>query len=63
MGRIGMPEVIIILGVFILLFGAKKIPEIASALGRAVREFKKSSQEVEEQVTKTLNDDQSQKKS
>jgi sec-independent protein translocase protein TatA len=42
-GRIGLWELIIILAVFILLFGAKKLPEIANSLGKAIREFKKIS--------------------
>lgn len=45
MGRIGLWELIIVLAVFILLFGAKKLPEIASSLGKAIREFKKISTE------------------
>ena len=42
MGRIGMGEIIIIGLVIILLFGAKRLPEIGSAIGQAIREFKKS---------------------
>ena len=42
MGRIGMPEIILIAAVFILLFGAQKLPEVGAAIGRAIREFKKS---------------------
>lgn len=40
MGR--MPELILILVVFILLFGAQKLPEVGAALGTAIREFKKN---------------------
>lgn len=42
MGRIGLPEVIIVVCVIILLFGAKKLPEIAKSLGKAIREFRKA---------------------
>ena len=42
MGRIGMPEIILIVAVFILLFGAQKLPEIGASIGKAIREFKKS---------------------
>ncbi len=41
MGPIGFPELIVILVVVMLIFGAKKIPEIARSLGSAVNEFKK----------------------
>ena len=52
MGRIGMPELILILVVFVLLFGAQKLPEIGSAIGKAIREFKKSVRDVEDDVKK-----------
>ncbi len=52
MGRIGMPELILILVVFVLLFGAQKLPEIGSAIGKAIREFKKSMRDVEDDVKK-----------
>lgn len=42
---IGMPEVLIILVVLILLFGARKIPDLARALGRSLGEFKKGRDE------------------
>ncbi len=41
MGRIGLPELLIILAVVLLIFGAKKLPEIARALAEAIKEFKK----------------------
>ena len=41
-GRTG--ELILLLLVFILLFGAQKLPEIGAALGKAIREFKKAMQ-------------------
>jgi len=43
MGRIGMPEILIILAVVLLLFGGKKIPELMKGLGSGVNEFKKAS--------------------
>ena len=50
MGR--MPELILILAIFILLFGAQKLPEVGAALGRAIREFKKNLHETEEDIKK-----------
>lgn len=43
MGRIGMPEILVVLVVVLLLFGGKKIPELMKGLGSGVNEFKKAS--------------------
>jgi sec-independent protein translocase protein TatA len=43
--QLGAPEIIIILAVFLLLFGAKKLPELARSLGRSSTEFKKGIKE------------------
>jgi len=43
MGRIGMPEILIILVVVLLLFGGRKIPELMKGLGSGLNEFKKAS--------------------
>jgi len=42
MGRIGFGELVVILLVALLLFGAKRLPEIAKALGESVKAFKKA---------------------
>lgn len=39
---IGVPELIIILIIILLLFGAKRLPEIAKSLGKSIKDFKKS---------------------
>jgi TatA/E family protein of Tat protein translocase len=49
--NVGMCELIVILIVVLLLFGSKKIPDIAQSLGKGIREFKKSIKEVEDQIT------------
>ena len=46
---LGGPELLLILAVVLLLFGAKKLPELAKGLGRSVKEFKKASNEIEEE--------------
>ena len=56
MGRIGVTEVLFILLVIVLLFGAKRLPEIGSALGKAIREFKRTSKDTEDEVKKALSD-------
>ena len=40
-GNLGMPEILLILVVVLLIFGAKRLPEIGSALGKSVRELKR----------------------
>jgi len=45
-GPIGWPEIIIILIVALLLFGAKRLPEIGKSMGKAIKEFKKSFKDV-----------------
>ena len=40
MGSLGMTELLLILGIAVLLFGGKKIPEVAKGLGEGIRNFK-----------------------
>ena len=47
------PDLIIILGIVLLMFGAKKLPELARGMGQAVKEFSKAKDEFEREVTKT----------
>ena len=42
---IGMPELLVILGIAILVFGATRLPAIGSGIGKAIRNFKKSIKE------------------
>ncbi len=50
MGFMGGQELLIILAIVIILFGAKKIPELASGLGKGIKEFKKASKEVDKEI-------------
>ena len=56
MGRIGFTEILLIAFVFILLFGAKKLPEVGAAIGQAIKEFKRAGKEVEDGVGSALKD-------
>jgi sec-independent protein translocase protein TatA len=49
-GGVGGPEMLIILGIAILLFGANKLPELARSSGQAMGEFKKGRQEIEAEL-------------
>jgi sec-independent protein translocase protein TatA len=52
MGPIGMPEMIVIFIIILLLFGAKKIPDLARGFGKATGEFKKAKEEFEREITR-----------
>lgn len=51
MGNLGATEIILIVFVLLIFFGAKKIPELAQGLGKGIREFKKAVKETEDEVT------------
>lgn len=45
---IGMPELIIILVIILIIFGVGKLPEIGGGMGKAIRNFRNASKEIEE---------------
>jgi TatA/E family protein of Tat protein translocase len=47
---IGMPEMILILVIALIVFGPKKLPDLAKALGRAVAEFRKATSDFKESI-------------
>ncbi len=49
---IGMPELLVILVIILVIFGAGKLPEIGSALGKGIKGFKKSVSETENEINK-----------
>ncbi len=51
---IGGPELLMIMFVILLLFGANRLPELARGFGRAVREFKKATSGVEQEVRRAM---------
>ncbi|MBI3351088.1 MAG: twin-arginine translocase TatA/TatE family subunit [Nitrospirae bacterium] len=59
---IGMPELIIILLIVLVLFGANRLPEIGSGLGKAIRGFKKGMNEPSEINVTPVNDNDKDKK-
>lgn len=50
LGNIGGAELILIMTVILLVFGAKRIPEIARGLGQGIREFKKATSEISREL-------------
>jgi len=50
MPSLGFPELMLIIGVIVLLFGAKKIPELMRGLGSGIKEFKKAAALDEDEV-------------
>jgi sec-independent protein translocase protein TatA len=50
LGSLGAPEILMILFIVLLLFGAKKIPELAKGLGKGIREFKDASKEIKKNI-------------
>jgi sec-independent protein translocase protein TatA len=45
---LGAQELIIVLVIILLLFGAKKLPELANSMGKSIKEFRKASEEADE---------------
>ncbi len=50
-GNLGFGEILIILVIVLLLFGAKRIPEIAGSLGKGINEFKRNLSDAQKQIT------------
>ncbi|MCS7020056.1 MAG: twin-arginine translocase TatA/TatE family subunit [Cytophagales bacterium] len=50
LGNLGGPELLLILFVILLFFGAKKLPELARGLGRGIREFKDATREIKDEI-------------
>jgi len=53
MPNIGFSELLIILFIIVLLFGARKLPELARGLGQGIREFKKAANNTDESSSKS----------
>ena len=60
---IGIPELLIILVIILVIFGANKLPEIGAGMGKAIKNFKKATTEPEEiDVTPKKDDEPAEKK-
>ena len=61
MGGLGMPELLIVVLIIVILFGAKKIPELAKGLGQGIRNFKEGMHDDEPQRLEARKDAESTK--
>lgn len=54
---LGWPEIIGILVIVLVLFGARKVPELMRGLGSGIKEFKKASREVQDEVERAIEEE------
>ena len=63
LGNLGFTELMVILVIVLVLFGAKRVPEIGASIGKGIREFKKNindaDREIREPIRDALNDSRS----
>jgi len=62
MGNLGTPEILLILLIVLIFFGAKKIPELAQGLGKGVREFRKAARDIQDEIEKEGSEKKEEKK-
>lgn len=55
--NLGPTEILLILLVLVLLFGAKKLPELAKGLGHGIKEFKKATRDVTDELNSAVNEE------
>ncbi len=53
--NMGTPEMLVIMFAILLLFGGKKLPELARGLGKGIREFKDASEGVKQEIHRNIN--------
>jgi sec-independent protein translocase protein TatA len=56
LGNLGGGEIFIIAMIVLLMFGAKRIPDLMKGLGKGIKEFKDASKDVRENIEKSMND-------
>lgn len=60
--NLGGGEIILILALVLILFGAKKLPELAKGLGTGIKEFKKATREVTDEVSNAMDESSQQRR-
>jgi sec-independent protein translocase protein TatA len=56
LGGLGGWEILLILMVLLIFFGAKKIPELAKGLGKGIKEFKNATKEIQDEIEEGVKD-------
>ena len=56
-GPLGWSELLIIFFIILIIFGPRKLPEVAEAMGKSIQKFKKASREVRDELDVTGDDD------
>jgi sec-independent protein translocase protein TatA len=54
--NLGGPDLLVILLIVLILFGAKKLPELAKGMGQAIKEFNKAKDEIDREINKPVNE-------
>lgn len=62
LNNLGFGEILLIVIVALVVFGPNKLPQMGRSVGQAIREFKKATQSITEEVTKAATDEISEKK-
>ena len=52
-GSLGMPELLVILVIILIIFGAGKLPEIGGAIGKGIKNFKRATHEPDDEINVT----------
>jgi len=52
----GMPEILLVLAVILIFFGAKKLPELAKGMGQGIKEFKKATRDATGEMERAMED-------
>lgn len=58
-GNLGWSELLIIFFIILIIFGPRKLPDVAEALGKSIQKFKKASREVQNEIKSELEEDSS----
>ena len=56
-GSLGLPELILIMAIALLVFGPKKLPEVGRSIGKAIREFKRTTEDIKDKFEEQINAD------
>lgn len=57
-GKLGMGELLLILGIILIIFGPAKLPALAKSIGQAVSEFKKGTKDITKEFDELVKDDE-----